>query len=131
MEFLCFIRYIGSEYDGLNDYQFYFTDNTEEFWGDGFDVVPAGICNNLMPYDGTYNKVVKYHLNITLDLAQDNTSFSFQDVKDGILALGFESLEGYEQYPENGRMVLHFGETIEEVEKKLGLRKESDGEDTK
>ena len=33
----------------------------------------------------------------------------------GILALSWIDLEGLEDYPENGRMTLHFGDSLDEV----------------
>lgn len=118
---LCYITRYGVDTNGLTKYQFYYTDDTDGFWGEGFDVVPAGICNEMLPLKGTYCEIKEYSLNVKLELAQDNTVYSFQDVMDGILAIAYESLEGYDEYPENGRLVLHFGESKGEVEKKLGI----------
>jgi hypothetical protein len=39
----------------------------------------------------------------------------------GSVALAWLDLDGMEEYPQNGRLVLHFGETYFEVESKLIL----------
>ena len=38
---LGFIRLIGEETDGYYRYEFIFTDNIDEFWGEGFEYKPC------------------------------------------------------------------------------------------
>ena len=45
-----------------------------------------------------------------------------QDCIDGCIALAWENIDDYEEYPENGRLVFNFGEAFEDVERKFALR---------
>ena len=56
------------------------------------------------------------------DLAQKCNCFSMQDCIDGCIALAWENIDDYEEYPENGRLVFNFGEAFEDVERKFALR---------
>ena len=120
--YLCFIRYIGEENDGFYRYEFIFTDNIDEVWGEGFDQKPACLVNDLM-VDGQY--ITEVHIvktKIKLDLIQDNCCFSISDSFDGICAIAWENLDGYEEYPEDGRIFFKFGESLDEVENKLAMK---------
>lgn len=119
---LAFINYIGSELDGLNGYELIFTIYPDEFWGENFNYKPAGICNGLEPDRKYIQKVVKIKTFINLDLIQDSGCFSMQDCMDGIIALAYQNLEGLDEYPTDpGRLYFMFGESYEEVERKLAL----------
>lgn len=119
--FLCFIRKIGENYDGNQIYDFYFTSDLENFWGDDFEQKPAGICNNLIPYEDTYTEIKRVTLKFKLDLSQDQTCLSMQDVIDGCCALAWENIDDIE-YPEDGRIIFNFGEPLSEVENKIAKR---------
>ena len=69
-----------------------------------------------------YEYVKELKTEIILDLAQDNSCFSMQDCRDNIIALAYENIDDYEEYPDEGRIVIHFGESIDEVEKMLAKR---------
>ena len=45
--------------------------------------------------------------------------FGYRHAVDGIIALAYEDITDYEEYPENGRLVLKYGMTIDEVIEKL------------
>lgn len=105
--YLCFIKLVGEENDGRYRYEFIFTDNMDEAWGDDFDYVPACLCNNLYPSDEYITKVDIVILPFKLTLAQDNCCFGMQDCYDGILCLGYSETE-------DGRLVLLFNAGDEE-----------------
>lgn len=110
---LCFIKNIGMDLNGLYQYEFLFTDRIDDVWGEDFEVMPAGLCNNLTPNTEDYCEVKKVSFDILLELVQNSCCFSMQDCMDGIISLGY----GYE----NDNLILDFkyGDTIEEVENKL------------
>ena len=119
---LGFVKLIGEENDGLYRYEFIFTDNIDEFWGDGFDEKPSCLVNNLTPDEEYITEVHIVKMKIKLELAQDNCCFGMQDVLDGILSLGWEDTTTYIEYPEDGRLFFRFGETMEEVKEKLMIK---------
>ena len=54
----------------------------------------------------------------TLHVIQESDTFSVWDSVDGVVALGWENMDEYEEYPEK-RLAFHFGEAIKDVEVKL------------
>ena len=120
--YLCFIRLIGEENDGYYRYEFVFTDNIDEVWGDEFNQKPACLVNNLMVNDEYITEIHIVKMKIKLDLIQDNCCFSISDCYDGIVSLAYENTDSYEEFPEDGRIFFRFGETIDEVERKLAIK---------
>ena len=120
--YLCFIRLIGEENDGIYRYEFIFTDNIDEVWGEGFDQKPACLVNDLMVEEQYVTEVHIVKTKIKLDLIQNNCCFSISDCFDGICAIAWENLDGYEEYPEDGRIFFRFGESLDEVENKLAMK---------
>jgi hypothetical protein len=45
-----------------------------------------------------------------------------QDCKDGIIPIAWENIDGYDEYPEEGRIVLAFGVELKNVEQMLNKR---------
>lgn len=118
--YLAFVNLVGKEEDGKYRYEFIFTDNPDEVWGDNWEYKPAGIVNNLQPSDEykTETHIVKTELKF--DLAQKSNCFGMQDCLDGIVALAYENIDGYDEYPDDrGRLVFKFGEKYDDVERKL------------
>ena len=121
-EYLCFIKLIGENING-NEYEFYFTKNLEDFFGEDFAIKPCLLVNNLNPFDDSYDLIKRITLNnnIKLDLASRDSSHSFQDCIDGVIAIAAQNIDEGE-YPEIGRLILYFGEDYDSVEKKLSQR---------
>ncbi len=119
---LGFIRLIGEESDGYYRYEFIFTNNINEFWGENFEYKPCCLCNGLTPDDKYIDEIHIVKMKIKLDLIQDNCCFSFSDATDGIIAIAWENMDNYDEYPEEGRIFFMFGETLREVEDKLAVK---------
>jgi hypothetical protein len=119
---LLFIRLIGEENDGYYRYEFIFTDNPDEAWGDDWEYKPSGLVNSLIPSDEYITEIHIVKTKIKFDLIQNNMCFGMQDCMDGIVALGFENIDEYENYPEDGRLFFMFGESFDEVERKLAIK---------
>jgi hypothetical protein len=119
---LGFIRLIGEETDGYYRYEFIFTTNIDEFWGENFEYKPSCLVNNLMPYEKFITEIHIVKMKIKLDLIQNSCCFGFQDCTDGIIALAWENVDEYDEYPEEGRIFFRFGETLDDVENKLAVK---------
>ena len=120
--YLCFVRLIGKENDGYYQYEFIFTDNIEEVWGEDFNQKPACLVNNLMISEEYITEVHTVKTKIKFDLIQDTCCFSVSDCYDGIIALAWEDISQYEEYPEDGRLFFKFGESIDDVDDKLARK---------
>lgn len=117
-----YINYLGKDYDNKNIYQFLLSEDESEVWGEDWNEKPAANCRFLTPSEDMYEYVKELKTDIVLDLAQDNSCVSMQDVRDHVMCLAYENLDNAEEYPENGRIVIHFGDYLNDVEEMLGKR---------
>ena len=119
-----FILHIGRDSDGMNIYRFFLSRDTEETFAEGWAEKPS--CNerieDLVIDESMYECEKELKTNIKLDLAQDNCCFSMQDCRDHIVALGYENLDEAEEYPEPCRIVILFGDDIDDVERMFAQR---------
>lgn len=120
--YLCLINLIGEENDGYYRYEFIFTSDIDNVWGENFDQKPACLVNDLMVNDEFITEIHIVKMKIKLDLIQNNCCFSISDAYDGILSIAYESLDGYDSFPEDGRLYFMFGEELKEVERKLAIK---------
>lgn len=127
---MLYVNFLGNDLDGRNIYQFLFgtDEQADVFWVEDFDVKPAGVVRDFYVDDSQYEEVRELKVyKIRLDLAQDNTCFSMQDCRDNCVALAYENLDNLDndpnfEYPEDGRLVFHFGMTMLDVEMVLAKR---------
>lgn len=119
---LCFVRSVGTDIDDNNIYELLFTENSDIFWGEGFEYVPASLVNNITPNEGSYSVTKSIKTSLKLCLASESCCYSMQDCIDGIVAIAYEDISTYDEFPDEGRLVLHYGESYDEIERKLGLR---------
>jgi hypothetical protein len=119
---LVFVKKVG-QIDSIYEYDFYFSENPDKFNGLGFDCEFANQMK-VMPDPKTYGKVLRLKTNIPFYCMQNNNCFSMQHVKDGIVAVAFEDLSDYDDYPEPYRIVFKFGEEYSSVEAKLASRQQ-------
>ena len=121
--YLCFIRLIGEENDGYYRYEFIFTDNPDEVWGEDWEHKPIGLINNPIPSDDYLTEIHIVKTKIKLDLIQNDMCFSMQDCLDGIVALAWQNIDELDAYPEDGRIYFMFGESYDDVERKLAMKR--------
>ena len=114
---LVYINKIGQNWKGNYIYEFLFSDVVKDIDGEGWDSYPSS--GNPEPPEGRFVKETGL-LNTTLklDLVQESDSFAMWDAVDGIVAMSWENIEGYDEYPEK-RLFFSFGEDIESVNSKL------------
>lgn len=119
-----YVSLVGKDASGLNIYNIFVSQNTDDVFSEGWGEKPASNIKNdfLMIGNDMFDYIKEVRTDIILDLAQDNTCFSMQDARDNIVALAYENIDEYEEYPENGRIVIHFGDMLSDVEKMLAKR---------
>ena len=118
--YLVFVRDVGREND-IYEYDFYFAHDPDAFWGSGFDAQFAN-QDEAIPDEKTYDKVLRLRTIIPFFCIQHNRCFSMQHVVNGIVAVAFEDITDYDEYPEPYRIVFDYGENINSVEEKLASR---------
>lgn len=113
---LIFINPLGQSYDGQYLYEFMFSDSIEDVDGEDWDISPA---SGLPQPPSEYAKLVKtLKTEIKIDLIQNSDTFSLWDSVDGVIALGWEDVMVYEEYPDF-RLCFKYGETLESINKQL------------
>jgi len=114
---LVYINKVGQNWKGNFIYEFLFSDILDDIDGDGWDAYPAS--NNPEPPSENFIKKSGAPIgDLKLEVVQESDSFAMWDAVDGIIAIAWENLEGYDEYPDK-RLFFSFGEDIESVESKL------------
>jgi len=118
MSYLIYINGLGTNYKGENIYEFIFSDNIDEVWGQDWEVRPANGYPS--PPDIEHVKKVGTLTNgeITLELVQNSDVFSVQDGLDGVIAIGWEKEEDID-FSMVKRLVFRYGDKEQEVKDKL------------
>ena len=117
-----YVLYLGQDCDEKRIYQFLIANDESEVWAEDWNEKPAANCRYLTPDENMYDYVKELKTDIIFDLAQDNCCVSMQDVRDHVHCLASENLDNSEEYPENGRIVVQFGDSLYDVEKMLAKR---------
>jgi len=119
--YLVFINYKGRDYTGKNIYEFCYASSTEldQESLNGWDAIPAmGLPK--VPIDDIV-QVCEIEVDFTLELIQNSTTLSIWDAIEGVIAMGYENINGYDILPQT-RLHFHFGETIQQTKKTLLTR---------
>lgn len=102
-------------------YEFIFSETPEIVYGPDWDYPNPSICSDLAPDPTTYDTVKTVVTTYRLKTIQQTTCYSMEYAMNGIIALAWIDIEGLDEYPENGRMVFHYGDSIEKVTELLNL----------
>lgn len=111
--YLCYINKLGPNHKCELIYEFIFTNDIDAVDGDDWDRFPANGYPSLP--ESIYMSSVMILKTPTLDLtlAKDNDFFTYNDCKDGIVAMGWE-----DTYVTN-KLIFKFGDTLESVKSRL------------
>lgn len=114
---LVYINKVGQNWKGNLIYEFLFSDILKNIDADGWDSYPSS--NNPEPPEEKFiKKTGGLVTQMKLNMVQESDSFGMWDAVDGIIALAWENLDGYDEYPES-RLFFTFGEDIKSIESKL------------
>jgi hypothetical protein len=114
---LIYINNVGKNWEGDYLYEFLFSDTNENIDGEDWDAVPAS--GRPQPPHAEFVKAVgKVTTDIKFNLVQNSDTFAVWDAIDGIVALGWEDIDAYDEYPES-RLWFSFGMDKNDVGDKL------------
>lgn len=115
--YLVYVNFLGSDWKDELVYEFIFSDTLENIDGEDWDIYPA---NGLPspPKKSLIKAVGVLTSDIKFDVIQNSTLFSVWDAVDDIIALAWEDISKYDEYPER-RLRFKFGQTIKSVEDSL------------
>jgi hypothetical protein len=115
--YLIYINSVGKDWQGNYLYEFLYSNTIKDIDGNDWDAVPAANRPE-PPHEEFVKKVGKLTTNVKLSLVQESDTFSVWDAVDGVIALGWENIDEYDEYPEV-RLWFKFGEDIKTVNDKL------------
>jgi len=117
---LIYVNEIGSDYKGQKQYEFIFSSSTEIDMDEWF-VIPSSASQFSKSPEIEYVDLVGLLKNtdLKLELIQDSDYFGVIDAVDGVIALAWEK---FDIDAENERLTFKFGESLENVSKKLKQR---------
>ena len=119
MNFLIYVNELGPNYKGDNIYEFIFTNDLTDIWGEYWDSKPSN-GYPLPPNIDHVNKVgVLKNDKISMSVIQNSDYFSMIDAIDGIIALSWENEDEEIDYNHQKRLVFKFGEDEQSVKDKL------------
>jgi hypothetical protein len=104
---LIYINRVGKNWEGNYIYEFLFSDSTQDVDGEDWDAVPAS-GRPEAPHSEFVKSVGRVITDIKFNLVQDSDTFAVWDAVDGIVALAWEDIDGYDEYPES-RLWFSFG----------------------
>jgi len=108
---LIFVRKIGEEWNGKYIYEFIFAEDTEGVDGESWDTYPAN-GNPEPPEEAYVDKVGRVETaEFNLKCVQDSDSFAVWDAVDGVVALAYEDITDYDEYPED-RIKFFYGDDL-------------------
>lgn len=86
---LVFVNRIGTNHDGMFEFELYYSDTPDTVWAEDFAEQVPSTCaiEDMIPNIDTYNMVKRCISAVDIKLAQENSCFSMQDCIDGILKL--------------------------------------------
>ena len=118
MNFLIYVNELGPNYKGDNIYEFIFTNDLTDIWGEYWDSKPS----NGYPLPPNIDHVSKVGVlkndKISMSVIQNSDYFSMIDAIDGIIALSWENEDEDIDYNHQKRLVFKFGEDEQSVKDK-------------
>ena len=118
-EVLVYIKPICKNTNKTYEYDFFFSSTPEYVWGPDWDVDNPASNGDITPDSTTYSKIRRVKTNLPLKTVEETSCYSMEYATYGILALAWIDIENLTEYPENGRLTMHFGMKEYEVEELL------------
>jgi len=117
--FLVYVKPFTSNADGTFEYDLFFSETPDVVWGYDWEINNPGSCEDLTPDKSTYSVVKRIKSPLPFKTIEETSCYSMEYAIGNIIALSWVDLSNLEEYPENGRCVLHFGDSLEKTEETL------------
>lgn len=116
---LVFVNELGPNYKGDNIYEFIFSNDIKDIWGECWESRPAN-GNPEPPFVNLITKVgVLKSETVCFSVIQKSDWFSMVDSIDGVIALAWENDNDFIDFGTKKRLVFSFGDSEESVKNKL------------
>ena len=119
---LCYVLPKKSNFATMRfHYELYFTETLDVVWGRDWDVINfASTYEDIassIPDLSTCCAIVDLYTDFRLKTIEEMPCFSMEQAINKTVALCWIDLTGLDEYPENGRFVLHFGDDLDKIKK--------------
>lgn len=111
---LVYIHNLGLNSESKYHYNFYFIPKDLKLCNENWMSDIAGLFNDIYIPDKS-TKIYSLITSIPLGLITDNLCLGMKNAIDGVVALAWEDISDYEEYPEEGRLILYYGLSFDEV----------------
>lgn len=116
---LVYVKPICKNTDNTYEYDLFFSETPEYVWGPDWDVDSPASNGDITPDSTTYSEIKRIVTNLPLTTLEETTCYSMEYATYQIMALAWINIENLDEYPENGRLTMYFGETKDEIINKL------------
>ena len=121
---LVYIHSLGLNAENKFHYNLFFVPNDLTLCNENWKEDIAGLFNEkYVPDENT--KTYSLITNIPLALITNNLCLGMKQAIDGVVALAWEDISDYDEYPEEGRLILFYGMSLKEVEEVLENKDEN------
>ena len=114
-----YLVYVKPTNTRTNEYSLFFSETPDVVWGLDWDSQIPNIQDDLTPEKSTYERIIHIKSSYPFKTIEEMSCFSMEYAIYGVVALSWIDIENLEEYPEKGRCVLHFGDSIEKVKELL------------
>ena len=115
---LSYVHYLGLNAEQEHQYLFFFTPSYLEMCNENWQEEICGLFNDIfIPDENTIS--YQWTTSIPLGLITKNLCLGMKHAIDNVVALGWEDISDYEEYPDDGRVILYYGMKLNEVEEIL------------
>ena len=120
-EVLVYVKPICKNTNGTYEYDFFFSSTPEYVWGPEWDINVPSSNGDITPDSTTYSKTRRVKTTLPLKTFEETSCYSMEYTIYGIFALCWIDIENLDEYPENGRLTMYFGEDEDKIVEKLSL----------
>ena len=117
--FLVFVNELGPNYRGDNIYEFIFSDEVKDVWGDMWDSKPSNGYPGPPEIKFIKNVGILKNDKISLSVIQKSDYFSMIDAIDDVVALAWENESDNVNFNLVKRLVFRYGDSEDVIKNKL------------
>ena len=118
-EVLVYVKPDGINQDGLYEYLLFFSDTPDFVWGQDWDINNPASLGDTTPDPSTYSSIYRLQTTLPFKTIQETTCYSIEYAIYKIIALSWIDIENLDEYPEFGRLVFYFGDTIDKISRQI------------
>lgn len=114
MNSLVYVKYYAYNPSGSFIYDLYYSETPDVVWGMDWDNMVPSLCQDLTPDVGV-SKIERITSKYKFKTIEDTSCLSMEYAINDVIALSWVDIEGMDSYPDEGRCVLHFGDSEDDV----------------